>query len=810
MKRQKAHRLRIAILSAFVIGVLVFLANEELTGNPNAGIGKTFEIPTLAFAGATSTNINPSITCNVKHTATGIDSTGAIISSTNSQLASGNPLLDLTSGGKSMSGYVVELKMWCGNDSGATLIVPANSFNMVHYANDKNGSPVKVAQKTFSTARTVFEQGDSEKVIGYSSVYANAVEGKIDDGISTFNSLQTFQTYGTLQVHWDGYSGVQYDIPVPVNTQKSYITARIVNDNTQDPELADDDNDGIINKYDNCDTQAENYNGYQDSDGCPDAKPNDTGSGSDDNEPTSCPSGEELITSTNPNTCEVTQNSCNSIGKTWYKSTETVSGGVCSVKQTDSSGGMCDVWITNDNKCLGDTEPTNQEVSGILFWQIDGIKSDGGSFALTAKDDPNPFEFAIPLDVTGVDANNVRHNIQSIKFTPTLLMNDPAIHKLTHTDSVTAKFAVTALVDLDQDVRVTVKDNQSLAGFAKTSGASRENGIPLGSFVVTTSDIENAISKEVVKDGTSSKFNLEIKPKGATENNYVDLIINGKETRLSLGSGTTGTDTDTNLVWKELILDRGGGSNTKSPQEQCEVKTTGDDVFQWIDNECKNVSSIDNKEQCEANNRVWDEENGVCLDGHPPNPAPNGGMCVLDGTFPNDTNGDGVICGFCIDSDTTNNFPCHQPYRDDYCGGSTASPAECGDIPKMCDDLFLDPTDTCTPPVGQQCPDGYATYVNGDDLQCNPERNGGDDSDDSDSCPDTPLASLASPNVCIGNDDNDGDIEVNDTTCQVINGIVASCDGGQNPITQNNNLLLVGGLIAVVGISALVVKRMRN
>lgn len=54
------------------------------------------------------------------------------------------------------------------------------------------------------------------------------------------------------------YWSLESNLPTPTTTPKTNL---------------DSDKDGIPNSRDNCDYEKENFNNYQDTDGCPDAKP---------------------------------------------------------------------------------------------------------------------------------------------------------------------------------------------------------------------------------------------------------------------------------------------------------------------------------------------------------------------------------------------------------------------------------------------------------------------------------------------------------------------------------------------------------
>jgi hypothetical protein len=730
-KKKDRFRLKISLMILFIVGALGFLMFDQLNEQVYSDQIRTFEIPTLAFAGATDTNINPSIECNVKHTGYAIDSTGLTIASFNSQLATGNPLLDLTSGGKSMAGYVIQLKMFCANDSGTTLEVQPTTFTMVHHARDSNDNWVKVAQKTFQTSKVFFEDGDGEKTIGFSSVYASEVENKIDDG-TTFNSLQEFQTFGNLKVNWQGYSSVTYDVPIPVNSMKSWNVAQITNDNTQDQELADPDGDGIVNKYDDCDNTRETFNGYQDGDGCPDTNPtvDDTQESNDDPIPTNEDPSQQ-----------------------------------CTSNQTyvDSQG------ICVDN----DVIESNITLDGKMLWQVDVKDNAGGVFAFTPQEDPSPFNFSIPLDITGGKNIGEKKQISEITAQTLLKFDDPQQHKLVDTKSSDINYLVLVGVgDKSNPTWLTVKSVPA-DDFIPRNGASAEAGMSLGNVIVRASEIEGKISSSLVPIGSFDDLQIKIIASGSAGIIFNDngelknLNVNLQESECTEAVDTNNdgfcpnglkvgeTTGDTNFRWTNLVISRGISApvgDGDSGSLECDVGTE---------------NKITNKQTGES-------------------------FCIKIGTTGNDSNPDPQIgeegVEICVDDASgVGGFPCTEDYRNVYCNGTTQCgvPEEDSDISGndgglFSDDSFIidnDGSETTSTPV-----------TNGDDVACTTDG----------------LNTLdLTNNPCIITDGSNQDTSSDSSFC-----IGNNCSASDSSIDLS--LIVLSAVLIIAGISVYVYKKNRT
>lgn len=668
----------------FLILAVYLLGNDTI----NTFDSDTFSIPPPEdFTGATSTNINPQIFCKIKSTGSAVDSAGNTLTNFQSSLLQGNPLLELTDANyNSMAGYVQTVKMWCENHSSTTVVVPADSLSMILHSNDPNGVPILTASKTFTTKSLSFSSGTTEQTLGYASVYASEIENKLPTTPVDYLSSQKFQIVGNLNIHWQGYSGIKYDIPISPNQVVSYHKARIVNEDTNlDVSLADNDNDGIINQYDVCPNDRETFNSFEDGDGCPDSAPTQSTQTDD-------PTPEEPIT----------QTSCNADNKTWYKKAGSLD--YCGTGYV-YGGSVCDVYNVDQKECDGvDTQSVDTPISsndaliGKMLWQIDVRNADGAPWAFLTTDDVSPFSFEVPLNnLSGGKSGGENNQISTITAQGMIKINDEGQHALTDTKTSDVNYLVTVQVN---DQWVTVKE-QKASAFIPRNGASNLAGMSIGTIEIRVAEIETKILETLGSTFTGTeKVTLKI-----TANGHVGLDYNDggvvKELDLSIVKSSCGTAQDVD----------GDGFCSNNVRVGFD---SGDTTFVWT-----NLSFTSGSEKCaDVNN------NGICdafeVDDKPPcksyenlkaSSVINGDVtyvCVPKGTTSDDnlggqcTVGDtSVGCEICTDDGSgVGGFPCTLDYRSTYCNDTNS----CGTVGDDGSEI-VDPTDVNSSD-NKQCPNG--------------------------------------------------------------------------------------------------------
>ena len=777
-KQQRNQYLMIAVTMVLVIGIVVSMdvLPDEISLSNVDGTEFTIPLPKeLAFSGGSASNENASISCNVKQTTFAIDSAGNTLETKQSEFLTGNPLLTLTdSQNRDMAGYVVDMKMFCKNNfsntsDDFTLEVDPSTATLAIISQDSDKRTKTTVIKNLNTKAVTFASGDGEKSLGFFSVYASEIEDDLDKTTAEFTTIQNFRITANLDVNWKAYPNNEYQIPVKYGDIESWHTAKIVNDvSVLDPELADPDGDGIINKHDQCDDDRETFNGYKDGDGCPDTNPDDSGSGgSSSSEPTSCPSGEELDTSTDPNQCIVTQSSCNADGKTWYKS----SSGVDYCGTGFKSGQVtCSSYLLSTKQCfdkdgveIGFVDTSNSEQStlkGRMLWNVVVRDDNGGTFAFTPDDDPSPFTFAIPLDITGGKNIGDKKQISLITAEGLLKFDNTQQHNLITTKSSDVTYTVwIGLGDKSSPQWIQVKQ-VSAQDFIPRNGASETAGMPIGNIEIRASEIEGKISASDVPLGTSKDLQIKVIAEGnvGIEFNHGGVI---KPLKVALvGIGATGDrDSDNNnFRWTNLVIARGIDGTTGATSSN-----TGSGT--GLDCEIGTQNKITNKETGES-------------------------FCINIGTTGNDPNPDPVIgedgVEICVDDTSgVGGFPCTPDYRNLYCNGTT----QCG-TPDEGNDIsggnILDP-------------DKFVLDNDGSDTVITPNTSGDDVA-----CTTKGVNTLSlSNNACVivtgGSDDQESESISN--IC-----IGGNCDNG----TSDNSLMLVGIVIAVIGVSAIAIKKARK
>ncbi len=103
----------------------------------------------------------------------------------------------------------------------------------------------------------------------YQEEYVHTID-KLYDTVCYYNLSQCPHVYDLIKAPSGKYIPVLKPMPEPEDKKSTKQLPPKLEYSQADP-----DGDGIINKYDRCDNQRENFNGYQDGDGCPDARPSE-------------------------------------------------------------------------------------------------------------------------------------------------------------------------------------------------------------------------------------------------------------------------------------------------------------------------------------------------------------------------------------------------------------------------------------------------------------------------------------------------------------------------------------------------------
>jgi|APSaa5957512535_1039671.scaffolds.fasta_scaffold07381_7 hypothetical protein len=299
-----------------------------------------------------------------------------------------------------------------------------------------------------------------------------------------------FYVTGNVLLHYDQLPSNTMTIPITLNDLKSNWAFENIDDSTSD---VDSDGDGILDNADECRTQRETFNGYLDSDGCPDGTP--------------IASNPTSPTNTIPTDAEI----CTNNGRAWI-----------------------------NNACI-DEATANNLVNGNIKFQVDIKNNDNSHTAFQVADDPSPFPVSVPLALTGgVNGDNKR----TAEFTiePRFVNTNAQQHKLT---TVTASnITIEPLITIveNSETKVYTLGKKPIQDFVKTNGGSISDnsvGLSLGNIVVKASDIENAVPLSVVGLDESSKIKVKFLVDGT-----IDLLVNDGTFNDVKGIDISGADFD--------------------------------------------------------------------------------------------------------------------------------------------------------------------------------------------------------------------------------------------------------------------------
>lgn len=747
MNRIKKRNLKFALLGIVVLVVVVmFFPSDSLADDDSMSF--TIPVPQeLNFAGQTALNSNDSITCRVKQTTHAIDSTGITREQVQSKLLEGNPLLSVTTvSGIKMAGYVVEPKIFCSNNfstSGLsnpdrfTFVIDPSSLLLQVSARDKDGITKVSYNTSFNTKSASIPIGGTEKSLGTVGVYASQVEANLQDG--SYSTTTKFDLRGNLVVYWQGYAGQKYKIPVNNGDIVSYHNAKIEKGSTGTSTFTGDDKDGdgIKDAYDKCPTQPENYNGYQDSDGCPDVSPTTT-------------------TTTTSSTSPVIYAECIPTGKTWYFDSNSKTTSYCGVKYNTVSGacgfydiatkqcitlaskislpsgdvtlsngvivkagsseflsgGVCyqkdmDICVYNKEKLCTDvnvcsmSSTTTTQLSGLtgkVIWTGTVKYKDATTGTFSTISD-TPFSFSFPLaSLVGSSSGGTAKEISEFTLNPVLKFDNADIHKQFTTEQSKITYLVTMNVKGNW---IVITPDTPLPDFKPSSGSTYPSGISLGNIVIRVNELDAKIPSTTVGINDSSDAKITVDLSGTLDVNQdtgtaiKPLTINFSIVTEKTGSTTFLSTGDTRFTWSDLKFIRGTGSSGVGgidipDADKCAVGNVGYMLNDVLICQPKGIVPTDNN-----NDGIIDESSGglcagltpqQCLDQGKTNTGENGvntssgGMCPLDSGI-GDSNGDGKICQICTDNaPNSGGFPCDEGYRENYCNSTTqCSVPEVGD-----------------------------------------------------------------------------------------------------------------------------------
>lgn len=291
---------KIIIISVVAIAVVAMFSFLVLLpdGVERDGIG-TFRIPTLSIINTTASSAIAipigEIFCSVKQETIVYSNTGSVIQTLESNTFQGTPFtsLQFTFDPETMaqvSHFVITPKIFCTQENNIPIQVTfprsiAFSVNLQSCSLDSSAGQRGDFACTGNNAILgagvrsgvySFGSGQPETDMTHYVVKIASIEQGIAD-VDLSARLQ-FTVSGDMKIAYKDSSGCPdcsqftYDFYIPPKTLETFYQVIILKAPIP---ITDSDNDGIRDSFDDCPLEPETYNGFEDSDGCPDVRPPD-------------------------------------------------------------------------------------------------------------------------------------------------------------------------------------------------------------------------------------------------------------------------------------------------------------------------------------------------------------------------------------------------------------------------------------------------------------------------------------------------------------------------------------------------------
>ncbi len=587
MKSKSAKKLRFGILFSILAVGILFLVNEELTGNPLQGAGKTFSLPVFdAFTDVGGSQID--VKCNIKQTTTIVDGSGNIIKELQSTGISGSPsflnIVNPANNAQEVSVFVIIPKISC-NVQGADITIEKSSLTLTA----RIGVPVYQdslryqADISFPATSGGFQ---TERNLGWFSLSDNDIEAQIPEEDATRTLV--FDVTGNVDIHYDQFPTNTMTIPINQgDLQTSWTFTNIGVNET----IVDTDGDGIKDNADACPSTKETFNGYNDSDGCPDTVPSTT------TEPT--PTPEPTV---------VTKLTCNADNKTWYTYTN-ASSESCSTAYKLADNTLCKEYDMTGKSCvdpISTSGSTPDTIDAKVKFQVDIKMTPTGLESFQVADDPSPLEVNIPLNALTGSVSGATKRTAEFNVEPRIVFTNSQFFKLVS--------VVKSNITIEPIVTVKTVDYSLGAkpiNFVNSgSGGSGDItlGLSLGDITVKAFDLENKVPTSVI-------------PLGSSANADVRFLVNGDIT-LRGGDGTftervvdvSGAD----FQITGLTITRSDSTSTPSNTVNCDPATENQITISGI-NSCIPKGTTSGT----VAPKIGDDKVLICTDGS-----------IFDGGFP--------------------------------------------------------------------------------------------------------------------------------------------------------------------------------
>jgi hypothetical protein len=677
-KNNKKLKLKLfSILALIVVGIGVgtFVGLPDVSADNE----KTVELPPLSFFGGNSDNENSGVFAKVKQTTYIVDQNSQILVTDQSTGIEGNPLFAFIdpSSGKTIGGGVVIPKIWIDYRSAyePNITFTPSTLYLTVQNQLENGSWKTTETKSIQTFSFTYgpSANGSTAEVPLASFGFSGNDIYQDLPIGDYNSLMRMSVHGDLHFHYTDSPLIAMTIPIGANDLKSWYTAKITDDTT--PASVDTDGDGLNDDVDQCPSQKETYNGYQDTDGCADAVPDNTPE--DDT-----PVPEDEVPGA------ITAQECADAGRIWTN-------GICVDDPTDDGPGT--------SGGLG-----SRDVFAVVAVKTTYLDGSSTSRAFTSDSDG---VFGFTLNSLIQELNGRTLSIGSLAYTVFIGSYTDALQGL-KIDSSDLKFKGTVDIASKELNAGTKTGTGGSTSEAKTftvpdlDTSVTFSGIELAKATFTSVDIHNAINSF---DG------IEIVPEGSQRDLAFIVDISGPVVMKSSSTGSSDTISGA-LVGASTTFDGLTLVNQVVPKTGAGYY----DTFGEAETACggsANVKSVDGKYTCIPG--VLPEPKIICSDNEYVVVIENVETCIKKGGTieePTPVPGEPGV-SICVDANNTGGFSCTIEYRGLWCNGTTTC-----EVPPSNDTPDCNDTKTCpTPEPEPQCtvPDGYQLNSIADNICVN-------------------------------------------------------------------------------------------
>ena len=527
MARHTQRNIAFVIFGVVIVGLMAFLFQQGASGEfeirlppPSQFVDSGFEPIEAPFGTAVPTGIE----CKVKQTTIVVGERGGQIGEIDrieSGGIQGSPFAQLSFTfslqDEEVSHFQVEPKIFCSESGGLAVEAWVKRLEVRTIGNYLGTRQTIDIERITQSSLLNFGQGQGEQRLAQFILTADDLEDGLP--IQNFPATYEFHVTGTLNIQYRDFPSIVYQIPISLGQlQTSYIVnilkdpfdftcpdGTVVQDSVDcviQPPPRDTDGDGILDIVDQCPTQPETRNGFEDGDGCPDTAPPE--------EPT--PDEPIEIDCPDEKLCKI---ACEQDGGTWII--------VNNSQPFCRTGG--DTVDPDDTPTTGTTSEEDF-LSGQLKSLIDinyadntfvRITGDFSGEGITIKSG----EIIPTLTLTGTTGlGEAEKELQSIEYALVYIFPDPTIAQtisLTDSDLFVDLDVIASSVQSESQQNIPLRDFQLVQSSEIVQGSGQLSigtGLILGETLITSSTIENLAEQSGITEGQARDITIKITTKG--------------------------------------------------------------------------------------------------------------------------------------------------------------------------------------------------------------------------------------------------------------------------------------------------------